>query len=274
MLLPALPSASGPFVGPGDRYPNRQLKTKSVPVWLLADSQPHSLHSLKRFFWRRSIVINHFGSKGASPALPSAPPCTEARRGPILARKRWASGIAASTLSSSGARPNPCSPTTKPEFPFYQTMRFLRDSQVGNRLHITICVRDLVLASVFGSEHQTRYRGEPHIRILSWDEKAIGHFLVHKLQKLNDQYFIDSTVKGRDVSTWLGLNHIENVERNVSESAIDYIMRHTRLLPRDIVIIGNLLSREILNQKGKVGKPELQQIVRNTVSEAAKIFGN
>ena len=117
MLLPALPSASGPFVGPGDRYPNRQLKTKSVPVWLLADSQPHSLHSLKRFFWRRSIVINHFGSKGASPALPSAPPCTEARRGPILARKRWASGIAASTLSSSGAGPNPCSPTTKPEFP-------------------------------------------------------------------------------------------------------------------------------------------------------------
>ena len=117
MLLPALPSVSGPFVGPGDRYPNRQLKTKSVPVWLLADSQPHSLHSLKRFFWRRSIVINHFGSKGASPALPSAPPCTEARRGPILARKRWASGIAASTLSSSGAGPNPCSPTTKPEFP-------------------------------------------------------------------------------------------------------------------------------------------------------------
>ena len=120
MLLPALPSASGPFVGPGDRYPNRQLKTKSVPVWLLADSQPHSLHSLKRFFWRRSIVINHFGSKGASPALPSAPPCTEARRGPILARKRWASGIAASTLSSSGAGPNPCSPTTKPEFPPYE----------------------------------------------------------------------------------------------------------------------------------------------------------
>ena len=127
MLLPALPSASGPFVGPGDRYPNRQLKTKSVPVWLLADSQPHSLHSLKRFFWRRSIVINHFGSKGASPALPSAPPCTEARRGPILARKRWASGIAASTLSSSGAGPNPCSPTTKPEFPINKVRKFESD---------------------------------------------------------------------------------------------------------------------------------------------------
>ena len=128
MLLPALPSASGPFVGPGDRYPNRQLKTKSVPVWLLADSQPHSLHSLKRFFWRRSIVINHFGSKGASPALPSAPPCTETRRGPILARKRWASGIPASTLSSSGAGPNPCSPTTKPEFPKKEAPSCIPDS--------------------------------------------------------------------------------------------------------------------------------------------------
>ena len=39
-------------------------------MWLLAGSQPHALHSLKRFFWRRPIVINHFGGKGASPALP------------------------------------------------------------------------------------------------------------------------------------------------------------------------------------------------------------
>ena len=141
MLLPALPSASGPFVGPGDRYPNRQLKTKSVPVWLLADSQPHSLHSLKRFFWRRSIVINHFGSKGASPALPSAPPCTEARRGPILARKRWASGIAASTLSSSGAGPNPCSPTTKPEFPEKGGLKTMRRQTLRGARCIHQCRR-------------------------------------------------------------------------------------------------------------------------------------
>lgn len=66
--------------GPGDRYPNRQLKTKSGHVWLFVRAQPHSLHSLKRFFWRRSIVINHLGGKAASPALPSAPPCTEAPR--------------------------------------------------------------------------------------------------------------------------------------------------------------------------------------------------
>ena len=60
-------------------------------MWLLAGSQPHALHSLKRFFWRRPIVINHFGGKGASPALPSTPPFTQAPRSHPRP-KRWASG--------------------------------------------------------------------------------------------------------------------------------------------------------------------------------------
>ena len=64
------------------RYPNRQLKTQ---IWTCGCSRVHSrilYHSLKRFFWRRPIVINHFGGKVASPALPSAPPSTEAPRVP------------------------------------------------------------------------------------------------------------------------------------------------------------------------------------------------
>ena len=96
-----------PFRGclePGDRYPNRQLQTKSGHVWLFAGSQPHSLHSLKRFFWRRSIAIKHFGSKEASPALPSAPPCTEAPRSHPRP-KALGFRIGASTLSSGGTAP-------------------------------------------------------------------------------------------------------------------------------------------------------------------------
>ena len=108
--------------GPGDRYPNQQLKTKSGHVWLFAGSQPHSLHSLKRFFWRRPIVIHHFGSKGASPALPSALPCTEAPRSHPRP-KALDFRIGASTVSSGGAGPNPCSPTTNPEFPNHGTRR-------------------------------------------------------------------------------------------------------------------------------------------------------
>jgi hypothetical protein len=85
-------------------------------MWLLAGSQPHALHSLKRFFWRRPIVINHFGGKGASPALPSTPPFTQAPRSHPRP-KALGFRIGASTVSSAVAGPNPRSPTTKPEFP-------------------------------------------------------------------------------------------------------------------------------------------------------------
>ena len=84
-------------------------------MWLLAGSQPHALHSLKRFFWRRPIVINHFGGKGASPALPSTPPFTQAPRSHPRP-KALGFRIGASTVSSAVAGPNPRSPTTKPEF--------------------------------------------------------------------------------------------------------------------------------------------------------------
>ena len=94
----------------------------NLDMWLLAGSQPHSLHSLKRFFWRRPIVINHFGSKEASPALPSAPPWTEAPRS-HLRPKALGFRIGASTVSSGGAGPNPCSPTTKPEFPVFNNLQ-------------------------------------------------------------------------------------------------------------------------------------------------------
>jgi hypothetical protein len=49
---------------------------------------------------------------------------------------------------------------------FYQTMRFLRDKALGGRLHVTICIRDLVLTSVYRSEHKNRYKEEPHIIVL------------------------------------------------------------------------------------------------------------
>ncbi len=82
---------------------------------------------------------------------------------------------------------------------FYQAMRFLRDSKLGSRLHIFICIRDLVLASVFRSEHQTRYRNQPHIRILKWDKESIRYFLNEKVSNLDKSYFALSA-KGDSIS--------------------------------------------------------------------------
>ena len=52
---------------------------------------------------------------------------------------------------------------------FYQVMRMLRDHKLGGRLHVVICIRDIVMSSVYRSEHAPRYYNEPHIRVLNWD---------------------------------------------------------------------------------------------------------
>lgn len=67
---------------------------------------------------------------------------------------------------------------------FYQVMRLLRDTRLGGRLHIFICIRDLTYASVFGSEHATRYLDPLHIRLLEWDSESIRYLFERKIERL------------------------------------------------------------------------------------------
>src|SRR5271165_6730438 len=67
---------------------------------------------------------------------------------------------------------------------FYQVMRMLRDHRLGGRLHIVVCIRDIVMSSVYRSEHAPRYYNEPHIRVLTWDRSSLLYLLQKKLQRL------------------------------------------------------------------------------------------
>ena len=86
---------------------------------------------------------------------------------------------------------------------FYQVMRFLRDSKLGGRLHIVICIRDVVLSSVYRSEHAPRYHGEPHIRILNWNSHSIRAFLRAKLERLSEDYLLEESAT-HPIQRWLG----------------------------------------------------------------------
>ncbi len=158
---------------------------------------------------------------------------------------------------------------------FYQTMRLLRDAKLGGRLHIVICIRDIVMSSVYKSEHRTRYHKEPHIRILNWDKEAIRYFFQEKVRNLDSKYFRgDHERNGKNISTWLGISSIYNEARSVKENILDYLLRHTRLLPRDIVILGNSLCHAFERAKSFSEKKSTEQIIRRTVSEVANFFGN
>ena len=156
---------------------------------------------------------------------------------------------------------------------FYQVMRLLRDHKLGGRLHIVICIRDIVMSSVYRSEHAPRYYNEPHIRVLTWDRSSLLYLLQRKLQRLPPSLLMRRAASGPPtIGDWLGING-EWPGPDDDGPIEDYLLSHTRLIPRDIISLGNDLNEEVLRQKqagqrgpaaggSGEGGPALRQAVR------------
>jgi hypothetical protein len=156
---------------------------------------------------------------------------------------------------------------------FNAVMKLQRDARVGPRLHIVIGVRDIVFSSTQMSEHATKYLGSDSIRTLGWDWHAIEYFLGHKLQDLTPAHLMDTEADEPTVR-WLGMTSIRNEARQRDEDPTRYILRHTRLIPRDVVVLGNMLC-ELIDHAKHEDQPFLStDEVRETVHKAARAFGD
>lgn len=157
---------------------------------------------------------------------------------------------------------------------FFETMRMLRDPRLGGRLHVVTCIRDIVLSSVYRDEHAPRYHGEPHIRVLSWGRESIEILLRDKLRRLRPDYQMAPGASEDLVTCWLGTAVVHNERRDIQERAVDYLLRHTRLIPRDVVSQGNALCQEVLRQRAAGHERLPGEALRRIVSRSAKRFGN
>jgi hypothetical protein len=157
---------------------------------------------------------------------------------------------------------------------FYQVMRLLRDHKLGGRLHVVVCIRDIVMSSVYRSEHAPRYYNEPHIRVLTWDRGSLIYLLEQKLRRLPPSLLMRRATSGPPtIHEWLGVNG--NWPGRGGDATIeDYLLSHTRLIPRDIISLGNELSEEVLRQKqaGREGMPAAA--LQAVVQRCAKRFGD
>ena len=157
---------------------------------------------------------------------------------------------------------------------FYQVMRLLRDHRLGGRLHVVICIRDIVMSSVYRSEHAPRYYNEPHIRVLTWDRSSLLYLLGQKLQRLPPSLLMRRAASGPPtIRDWLGING-DWPGPDGDGPIEDYLLSHTRLIPRDIISLGNELSEEVLRQKqaGREGLPPAA--LEAVVQRCAKRFGD
>ncbi len=158
---------------------------------------------------------------------------------------------------------------------FYQVMRLLRDHRLGGRLHIVVCIRDIVMSSVYRSEHAPRYYNEPHIRVLTWDRSSLLYLLQQKLRRLPPSLLMRRPASGAPtIRDWLGVNGHWPGRPDGDGTIEDYLLSHTRLIPRDIISLGNELNEEVLRQKqaGHDGLPP--KALQAMVQRCAKRFGD
>jgi hypothetical protein len=157
---------------------------------------------------------------------------------------------------------------------FYQVMRLLRDHRLGGRLHVVVCIRDIVMSSVYRSEHAPRYYNEPHIRVLTWDRSSLLYLLQQKLRRLPPSLLMRRPATGAPtIRDWLGVNGYWPGPDG-DGTIEDYLLSHTRLIPRDIISLGNDLSEEVLRQKqaGHEGLPPAA--LQGVAQRCAKRFGD
>ena len=157
---------------------------------------------------------------------------------------------------------------------FYQVMRLLRDHKLGGRLHVVICIRDIVMSSVYLSEHAPRYYNEPHIRVLTWDRGSLLYLLGQKLKRLPPTLLMRRATTGAPtIGDWLGING-DWTGPDGDGTIEDYLLSHTRMIPRDIISLGNELSEEVLRQK-QAGHAGLSaEALQGVVQRCAKRFGD
>ena len=156
---------------------------------------------------------------------------------------------------------------------FHAVMLWLKDQRIGGRLHVVVTIRDVVFSSVLRSEMASKYRGEPHVRVLDWDASSLRYLLFNKIEKLDKRYLTDPA-EDDPMIAWLGHAEIENLARGTTERTLDYVLRHSRLIPRDLVELGNSLSNAVLRAKQSADGVPSQQSIRDTVAAAAAAFGN
>jgi hypothetical protein len=156
---------------------------------------------------------------------------------------------------------------------FYQVMRLLRDHRFGGRLHVVVAIRDIVMSSIYRSEHAPRYYNEPHIRVLTWDRTSLLYLLGDKLRRLPPAFLMRQPTEEVTIRDWLGVAQVTN-EWGAKERVEDYLIRHTRLIPRDVVSLGNELAEEVFRQK-RAGRDRLpESALRDVVGRCAKRFGD
>jgi hypothetical protein len=154
---------------------------------------------------------------------------------------------------------------------FSSVFRFIRNDVFGGKLHIIVSIREVVYSYILQTQHGNKYLGDSKIKILRWDKKLSKHFLDKKIENLDEKYFLLKS-KTKNAESFFGVQGVHlSRQGGKLEDIRTYILRHTMLLPREIINIGNIFCDE---QNNIESADEFEDIIKKTVSTVAKSIAN
>lgn len=155
---------------------------------------------------------------------------------------------------------------------FYAVMQLMRRQATAHKLHAIITVRDLVMSSVYRSEHGARYATDAAIADLTWSWKAASEFLRSKVGALPRSLFRNPDA-GDGLEEFMGRREIFNAARERNEPIEQYLLRHSRLCPRDLIVLGNDLVA-LADSHGILVADLTDEQIRQSVSSTSALFAH
>jgi hypothetical protein len=148
----------------------------------------------------------------------------------------------------------------------------LAEDDRWKRLHVVVALKDTVVQSLFDSINGQRYVHSPLLHRLEWNTPQTLEFLQKKIDSLPERWLTGNT-SGTLAQRWLARESIDNTVRNCEENIEAYLLRHTLLLPRDVVEMGNCLCDAISTARAQQRSGLLDDEVRGAVNRAAWQIG-
>jgi hypothetical protein len=157
-------------------------------------------------------------------------------------------------------------------------LHFAQNDRLADKLRIYVAIRDQTWAELRRAGRPLMFEQHPSVRQLRWGPRSAAHFLAEKIRQLPDDYLL-APRRGDDpeslVSAWLGTGTVSRCRgSSATEPVTVYLLRHTRLIPRDVVSIGNLLTLEVLaaRRRGDAEVPE--RCIQSAVAESTRLSAN
>jgi hypothetical protein len=146
----------------------------------------------------------------------------------------------------------------------------MQASELGRWLHVIVTTREHHYIQLV--QAGTRSALREHVLVLEANENDARDFCVQKVGQIARGAAAGGMSGSGAMATLLGFSEIDNPDRRCIEKALDYLIRHTRSLPRDVVVLGNDLARG-RRPDGPPQAPLEKAWVRKVVGGCARLYG-